>query len=384
MSPEKNTSPTQICPTCGTRLSIDASRCLVCGTDLTKSEKSAKNIKGMQGSRLPQITLSLPVAFGLLAILLGIAAIAVYVALGRAAAPVQEISETPTMTVTSEPTLTATPETPTPTYTPQATLTPLAYTVKLGDTCGSIAFSFDVTIQSLVLQNDLPADCSTLIEGQVLQIPQPTPTATALPSATLNPAESTKAACPLDFYTVKENDTLSSISLNYNVRMDAIRDWNGLVNDVVRFGQQLEIPLCMREATPGPSPTPTLPPPYPAVNLLLPADGSVFSQVNDIITLQWASVGTLRENESYAVSVEDLTEGQGRKIVEYVSDTKYIVPASFRAADGIPHIYRWWVVTVRQAGTDEEGNIIWEPAGAVSSSRVFTWLSQSGAVTPAP
>jgi hypothetical protein len=117
---------------------------------------------------------------------------------------------------------------------------------------------------------------------------------------------------------------------------------------------------------------------------LLPADGAVFAQINDIITLQWASVGNLRENEAYAVSIEDLTEGQGRRIVEYVSDTKYIVPASFRAGDGIPHIYRWWVVTVRQAGTDEEGNTVWEPAGAISTSRVFTWLSQSEAVTPAP
>ncbi len=199
MSPEKNTSPTQICPTCGTRLSIDANRCLVCGTDLTKSEKSAKTNKAVQGSRLPQITLSLPVAFGLLALLLGIGAIVVYVALQRAAAPVQVVTETVTLTPTSAPSLTATPDIPTPTHTPQPTVTPLAYTVKLGDTCGSIAFSFDVTIQSLVLQNDLPADCSTLIEGQVLQIPQPTPTATTLPSATLKSCRVHKSCLPAGF-----------------------------------------------------------------------------------------------------------------------------------------------------------------------------------------
>jgi LysM repeat protein len=384
MSPEKSSSPTQLCPTCGTRISIDATRCLVCGTELGKGVKTAKSTKAIQGSRLPEITLSLPVAIGLLAIFLGVGAIVVYFAVGRAAVPQVVVTETPTITPTTLPSLTPTPETPTPTFTPLPTLTPLAYTVKLGDTCGSIAFSFQVTIQSIVLQNNLPADCSTLIEGQILNIPQPTPTATALPTATLNPAEATKQACPLDFYTVKENDTLSGISLNYNVPMAEIRDWNGLVNDVVRFGQQLEIPLCKRNAPPGPTPTPTLPPPYPAVNLLLPADGAVFAQIDEVITLQWASVGTLRENESYAVTVEDLTEGQGRKLVEYVTDTKFIVPASFRANDSVPHIYRWWVVAVRQAGTDEDGNPVWEPAGAISAARVFTWLSlvSTGTQTP--
>jgi len=54
----------------------------------------------------------------------------------------------------------------------------------------------------------------------------------------------------------------------------------------------------------GASPTPTLPPPYPPANLLLPPDGAPFDTANSIITLQWASVGTLRENEAYAVTVE--------------------------------------------------------------------------------
>ena len=108
------------------------------------------------------------------------------------------------------------------------------------------------------------------------------------------------------------------------------------------------------------------------------------SLIDEVITLQWASVGILRENESYAVTVEDITEGQGRKLIEYVSDTKFIVPRSFRANDSVPHIYRWWVVAVRQAGTDEDGNPVWEPAGAISAARVFTWLSlvSTGTQTP--
>ncbi len=129
---------------------------------------------------------------------------------------------------------------------------------------------------------------------------------------------------------------MSSISMSYNVPMESIKEYNGLVNDTVRFGQKLTIPLCRRNATAGPSPTPTPPPPYPAPNLLLPADGAPFTLADDTVTLQWASVGVLRENEAYAVTVEDVTEGQGRKIVEYVTDTKLIVPSTFRPNDRHP------------------------------------------------
>jgi LysM repeat protein/ribosomal protein L40E len=387
MSAENTTSPTKLCPTCGTRLSQDATRCLVCGTNLTAPsvERASRPARGaVQGSRMPEITLSLPAALGLLALFLTIGAVLVYLALNQSPSQAAEALPTSTPTLTETPTLSPTPVTPTPTDTPQPTPTPLAYTVKLGDTCGLIAYSFGVSVQSIVLLNNLPADCSTLYENQQLLIPQPTPTATALPTSTLNPAEATEAACEKLPYTVQENDTLSSISLNYNVSADAIREYNGLVNDVVRFGQVLVIPLCRRNATPGPSPTPTLPPPYPAVNLLLPPDGAPFSTANDIITLQWASVGALRENEAYAVTVEDVTEGQGRKLLEYVSDTKYIVPVTFLPNDKVPHVFRWFVVPVRQMGTDDDGNPIWDTAGAVSASRVFTWFGTAPIVTPSP
>ena len=52
MSPEKPSKPTILCPTCGTRVSEDAARCLVCGTDLTGSEKASRNAKAVQGSHL--------------------------------------------------------------------------------------------------------------------------------------------------------------------------------------------------------------------------------------------------------------------------------------------------------------------------------------------
>ncbi len=166
--------------------------------------------------------------------------------------------------------------------------------------------------------------------------------------------------------------------------IQAIKDFNGLSTDNVFLGQSLTIPLCMRAATPGPTPTPTIPPPYPAPNLLLPADGAAFTLADDVVTLQWASIGTLRQNEEYQVTIEDVTTDQGRRIVDYVTDTKYIVPTTFRPNDNIAHVMRWWVVPVRDDGTDAQGQPIWDTAGAQSDEQVFTWVGAAIAGTPTP
>ena len=380
MSQDTPSKPTKICPTCGSRVSEDATRCLVCGSDLGRID-DRKASKGVQGSRMPSISISLPAALGLLALFLAIGAGLVYFTLGQTSSPEQvSATATPTITVTPSPSLTPTGVTPTITSTPEPSPTPLSYTVKLGDTCGGIAFAFNVTTQSIVLLNNLPADCGTgLIEGMTLLIPHPTPTPSPQPSATLSAEEATVAACQTLDYTVQENDTLSSISLNYAVSVDSIKQWNGLVNNVVRFGQTLIIPLCERTLE---TPTPTIPAPYSAPSLLLPPDGAPFFVEDGQVSLQWASVGTLRDNESYEVTIEDVTEGEGRKLVEYVIDTKFLIPDPFLINDNIPHVLRWWVTTVRQVDTDEDGNPVWDSAGGTSMPRVFTWTGTSGNQTP--
>ncbi|RPJ19118.1 MAG: LysM peptidoglycan-binding domain-containing protein, partial [Chloroflexi bacterium] len=252
-------------------------------------------------------------------------------------------------------------------------LPPFDYTVREGDTCGGIAVFFGVSVQSLVTLNNLPAACIISV-GNKLLIPYPTPTPAPPPTDVPNEATQTAAACEKTPYTVQANDTVSSISFNYNVPQDAIKFYNGLSTDSVFIGQTLLIPLCERFATPGPTPTATLPPPYQSPPLLLPADGAAFTLANDVVTLQWSSIGTLRESEAYQITIEDVTSGQGRRITEYVTDTKFIVPTSFRPNDNLAHVIRWWVTTARQNGVDEQGQAVYESAGAISEKRVFTWV----------
>jgi LysM repeat protein len=385
MSLEPSSQKSQICPTCGTRLSENAARCLVCGTDLTAKAATKSKAENIGTSRMPEITLSLPMALGALTAVLLIGALIVYLILssGATGATIAQPTDagTPTATGTITPTATETlPPTDIPTETP---LPPFDYTVRTGDTCGGIAASFSVSVQSIVVLNNLPASC-IIAAGNVLKIPYPTSTPAPPPTDVPNQATQTAQACEKVQYTVQANDTLGIIAANYNVPQDAIKSYNGLSSDNVFIGSTIIIPLCERFATPGPTPTATPPPPFPAPNLLLPSDGAAFNLANDVVTLQWASIGNLRESEAYQVTIEDVTSGQGRRLTDYVTDTKYIVPTSFRPEDDTAHVIRWWVTTVRQNGVDEQGEPIYESAGAVSENRVFSWTGVASANTPSP
>ena len=380
MSPE-NTN-TKVCPTCGTRLSENATRCLVCGRNFTVAAPAAKTEKSnpVESPRLPELKLSLPAALGLIVLILGLGAVIVFLVLqgtGRVTSP----TETPTMTLTPTNTLVpATVETTVaPTFTP---LPPIDYTIKDGDLCSSLAAYYGVSIQSIIDLNNLDTNC-TIYPGGSLKIPQPTPTATAQPTGTLSPAEATSAACQTLPYTVAENDSLSSISANYSISVESIKNFNNLPSDNVWVGESLSLPLCERLPTEGPTPTPTTPPAYPAPNLLLPNNGIVYSSVTDTITLQWSSVGTLRDNEAYQITIEDLSSEGTKRSVQYVTDTKVTVPLSLRPQDNTSHIFRWWVIAARQTGSNADGTPIYVTGGATSEMRVFGWIgTNGGSVSP--
>ena len=380
MSPENTNSNTKVCPTCGTRLSENATRCLVCGRNfsvpaLTKTTQS----NPVESPRLPELKLSLPAALGLIVLILALGAAIIFLILqgtGRVATPTATptLTLTPTITV-SQPTTQPTAE---PTYTP---LPPIDYTIQSGDLCSGLAAYYHVSINSIIDLNKLDTNC-TLYPGNVIKIPQPTPTATAQPTGTLSAVEATTSACQTVDYVVKENDTVSSISLNYSISIESIKNYNNLPSDNVWVGEHLSLPLCERLPTSGPSPTPTTPPPYPAANLLLPNDGIVYSSVTDTITLQWSSVGTLRDNEAYMVTIEDVSSTGTKRNVQYVKDTKVNVPVSLRPLDNTSHIFRWWVIVARQTGSNADGTPIYATNGATSSMRVFGWAGTNGGTSP--
>lgn len=384
MSQENQPNTTKICPTCGTRLSINATRCSVCGSTFASSaEATAKNT--VSGPRVPQVTLSLPAIFGLAILLLVIGAGVVFATskgLGNKApaaiagvAATTTATQTPTLPPTATPTITLTPTLPA-TWTPEP---PVQYKVVSNDTCGSIAYAYGVSIESIITLNKLSADC-TLSIGQTLNIPRPTPTASPMPSNTPNATEAAQAECNKVEVVVKDGDTLGGIAANYAVSANSIIAYNGKTSDTVYVGEKLVIPLCEQHLE---TVTPTANPPYGAPPLLLPADGA-FYNATDVITLQWASVGELRQNEAYAVTIEDVTSGDARKWVEYVTDTKYNVPDSYRPASTTPHIYRWSILPVRQTGTDKTtGKAIWAPAGDSSVQRVFSWVGSGSNPAPA-
>jgi LysM repeat protein len=380
MNPEQKS--TKLCPVCGTRLAENAIRCVVCGSEFSPAPRTnVKSGKAVQGSRMPEVTLSLPVALAILAGLLVIGAAALYFTL-QGTHQIQPPTAVPSPTITSTPTSTPTETllpTDTPTLTPEP---PIEYTVQAGDSCGAIASLYNSSVGAIIAMNSLNSTCTNLKIGQKIKVPRPTPTPLPPATATLEPAAATRAACETVGYTVQANDSLSTIAINYAVSMQAIKDFNGLSTDSVFIDQKLSIPLCMRAATPGPSPTPTIPPPYQSPNLLLPVDGAPFTLANDTISLQWASIGTLRENESYQVIVEDVTAATGRKLIAFVTDTKYVIPVSFRPQDNVSHVMRWSVGTVRQTGTDDQGNPVWSTAGAASTPRAFTWTGSGSVPTP--
>ena len=380
------------CPVCGARVAKRAKTCLMCGAQLANRRPP------------PALIVAIPLAIVLIVLIVGSALLilcrpgrrelAMNIALTLTTTPTPTATNTPipTSTPTPTPVPTSTPSpTPMPTSTPSPTPLPtstpqVVHTVRAGDSLFAIAARYGTTVEAIMEANELTSQWIRV--GQRLIIPSVAATGgmEAEPLAAASGETIT--------HVVQAGESLFSIALNYGTTVEAIMAANGLANpELVRIGQELIIPQGMPTSTPMPTPTftpspsptpiPTFTPtpqptptparnlPYPAPALLAPADGEVFRGADEVILLNWASVGILAEDEWYVLRLR-CPLAPPRSV--WTKATSWRVPAElYPPADAASHLFQWDVTVAREMGTAPDGTLEGIAISPTSATRSFYW-----------
>lgn len=283
-------------------------------------------------------------------------------------------------------------DTPGATAVPSATPTlqpPQPHTVSAGETLIGLALRYRVSVASIAQLNGIPADSSLFVD-QNLQIPQPTPTPPLVPVATLINGE-TVIADPTDCerYQIQTGDSLSGVAARYDVDFGLFLLVNRLTQDSIpQPGDVVCIPDIVYGGslppTPGPSPTPTETAPPPGPQLLYPVADAVIQPPDSPITLQWAAVKTLAEDEWYMVELTDLDNVDGLPYRGFTRDTAFHVPGSWRPAVEETHNLQWRVSIVQVMGRRADGLPIYTYGGQTSTPAFFSWEGAIPTPTPLP
>ena len=186
----------------------------------------------------------------------------------------------------------------------------------------------------------------TLTPTQRVVQRQPTPTA-FFPTATPAPL----------IHVVVEGEVLGLIAEEYDTTVEAILQANNLKDaNMISIGQELVIvgaqrtPVLTAMVTPTPTATPTSVLPYPAPQLISPADEAVFQDREPQIFLQWTSVAILNADEWYEVRLWSGGEDD-------VAQRVWTRASSWTAPDS-PYpgpkggLFYWDVSVVRRSGQD--------------------------------
>jgi LysM repeat protein len=276
---------------------------------------------------------------------------------------------TPSPTVTPTPMPTGTP-TPIPSATPSPvpSPTPIIHVVQSGETIIYIASYYGTTSEAIMKANGLDETLARLLQpGQELLIPATGPVG--------GPVAGRAAQPPQVIHEVESGETLSSIADEYDTNVEAILAANELDSpDLIYVGQELVVPLMPPTATPTPSPTPTPTttpsPPYPAPDLLSPAEGAVLEGEDAVILLTWTSVGILRDNQAYLVELE--TPARITPVTYTTQGTSWRLPSDLWPT-GRRRTLTWRVTVVQQTGPPEVGPAAWEPLSPPTRTRHFEW-----------
>jgi LysM repeat protein/ribosomal protein L40E len=360
---EKESVVEGVCPQCGAPVARLARQCMMCGASLTPPPRY----------RLFLQPIVLRAAVTLVVVLaVGLAVWRLFQPLvgsqSSAVEPTSTVPSTPilTLTVTGLPSPTATAARtamPTSMPTPAA---PITHTVRSGESFYSIAALYGTTVEAILAANGL-AESYVLHPGDVLIIPSGSPIAV------------TPVALPITItHVVQPGETLSGIAERYGVPAERIAEANGIEDpSLVQEGQELVIPL----GTPTPTPTPTttpgptaIPTPsYGAPILLAPPDGAMFEE-DDVILLNWASVGILAEDEWYVLSVRLIQDEDAQPADVWTRATAWRVPAELHPSpEAKSHLFLWNVTVMQHTATSSDG--VWQgvSVGPSSPSRTFTW-----------
>ncbi len=362
-----------------------ATTCLMCGASLVEEEatpeEEEKDQRGLPGWARALIVVALALA------ILSAGSFGLYT-LMTAEPDLEDVTPIalPTRTPAAAPTSTTT-QTPAPTSTSTPTpVPPLAHPVQEGETLIDIAATYNTTVDAILALNP-DVDSELIRVGQILLIP--VPTSTPGPTSTLEPGVPTPTPADYIVHVVSPGETLISIAEEHQVSVSLIRAANGLPadDDTIRVNQSLVIPV----GTPMPSPTPTIDrnatptpvPSYPVPPLLSPPNDAILVGSDDPILLQWASVGVLRDNDWYALTLFQLPGGV-ISATTYTRATAWRVPLDLMpASDADVREFLWQVQVVRET-RDRNGELVYEKAGAPSQVQVFTWLEPTPTPSPSP
>lgn len=129
---------------------------------------------------------------------------------------------------------------------PSERVTYLRHVIKKGETLGTVAKKYKVSVSSIQTVNKIK-NPNRISVGQVLMIPSPGQ-ATALASTSSSqqtPSKqdtSVKSKTNLVYHTVKKGENLNLIAEKYKVSTSDLKRWNGIKNaNKINFGQKLKI-----------------------------------------------------------------------------------------------------------------------------------------------
>ena len=285
--------------------------------------------------------------------------------------------------------------TPTPILVSATPVSPQEYTIVSGDTCGSIAEKFGITLAAFLSANNLSeANCTRIRIGDKLTIPVPEPTAG--PSPTLQPlgAQGGDTGAPVAtlppelVYEVQSGDVCGKIIQKFpSVTIDQIIQQNNLdANCNIQVGQKLVLKFSSAQATttglPQVAVTPTPRTGYAAPQLVSPQEGTVLTDTQTTLKLQWLSAGLLKENEYYVVQVQ--ATGAVTAPVWETKATSLDI-AQDLVGSATEQGFTWFVSVKQKIATDPKTNApIYNDLSPISQQRQFMWRRSQGAATTSP